>query len=76
MKPEKEECNVCHTQPIETAYSCIIPKTESMKKLFLLKSPCGAIAAGSVFSRGREDPEGKPRKGTKKTKDRAEKKSG
>jgi len=33
-----------------------------MQNVFLLKSPCGAAGAGSVFSGGREDPEEKPRK--------------
>ena len=76
MKPEKEERKVCHTQPIETAHSCVIPKAGSMKNQFLLKSPCGATAAGSVFSRGREDPEEKPRKRDKEDEEPRGKKSG
>ena len=48
------------------ADSCGAPQAESVQNAIWVKSPCGATGAENVFSRGREDPEGKPRKRDKK----------
>jgi len=66
MKPERGDHGRCHTQPIETTCSCVILKAGSVKNAILLKSPCGVAGTESVFSRGREDPEEKPRKRDRK----------
>jgi hypothetical protein len=51
----------CPTQPIETADHCDEKTTGYMQNEFWVKSPCGAVRDEIEFSRGREDPEEKPR---------------